>query len=237
MLRSSKLVRQALAYGIDRAEIVRALWGALEPRYPPLHSLVHLNTERGYAANWDGYVYRPRRAQGLLERAGCRRGSDGIYVCGRERLSLRLFTTAGTGQRQRTVELVQRQLRRVGVEVVISHAPLSYLDTRDFDAFQFAWIETTGFGHQHIFGCGGFENYSGHCQRIVTADLDQADRILDPARRAAVLNRVDRQLAKDVPVIPLYQIPWVLAYKSSIRNVEASPGNLLGNAENWWLAE
>ena len=82
MLRSSKLVRQALAYGIDRAEIVRALWGALEPRYPPLHSLVHLNTERGYAANWGGYAYRPRRAHGLLERAGCRRGSDGIYVCG-----------------------------------------------------------------------------------------------------------------------------------------------------------
>jgi ABC-type transport system substrate-binding protein len=75
----------------------------------------------------------------------------------------------------------------------------------------------------------------GYCQRIVTADLDQADRIVDPVRRARVLNRVDRQLAKDVPVIPLYQIPWVLAYHGTIRNVVSSPDNLFWNAENWWL--
>ena len=58
-----------------------------------------------------------------------------------------------------------------------------------------------------------------YCQRLVTADLNQADRILDEEQRARVLNRVDRRLAKDVPVIPLYQPPAVIAYRATIRNV------------------
>jgi peptide/nickel transport system substrate-binding protein len=233
----NKLVRQALAYGIDRAELMRALWGVLEPRYEPLQSLVLMNTMRGYEPNWRQYSYQPQRARALLARAGCRPGTDGVHVCGKERLSLRFLTLPGVPQRRQAVELMQAQLRRIGVEVVVSYTNFAPLVSGDFDAFQFAWVLVSGFGQKRLFGCGGDGNYAGHCQRIVTADLDQADRILDATRRARVLNRVDRQLAKDVPVIPLYQIPWVLAHKSSIRNVVASPDNLFWNAEDWWLAE
>ena len=55
-------------------------------------------------------------------------------------------------------------------------------------------------------------NVTGYCQRLVTADLNQADRILDEEQRARVLNRADRRLAKDVPVIPLYQPPAIVAF-------------------------
>ena len=53
----------------------------------------------------------------------------------------------------------------------------------------------------------------------MTRDLDQADRILDADQRARVLNRADRQLAKDVPVIPFYDSPFVLALRNTVRNV------------------
>ena len=86
-----------------------------------------------------------------------------------------------------------------------------------------------------IYGCGGSANYTGYCQRLVSSDLDQADRIVDATQRGRVLERADRQLAKDVPVIPLYQIPWVYAFKDTIRNVVPSPDNLFWNAEDWWL--
>ena len=233
-----KLVRQAFAYSIDRAEIVRRLWGEIDPTYRPLHSAVLFNTDRHYAPNWDGYVYRPNLARSLLERAGCRRGADGIYACGAGRLSFRL-TTLPTRARERAVELMQLQLRRVGIEVGLSYnrGLFEQASRGDFDVVSFAWIGVDGFGHKHVYGCRGSANYTGYCQRIVTAELDQADRILDDAQRARVLNRADRQLAKDVPVIPLYQIPWVLAYKSTLRNVLPSSDNLFWNAEDWWLAQ
>ena len=233
-----KRVRQAFAYSIDRAEIVRRLWGEIDPTYRPLQSAVLLNTDGHYAPNWSGYSYRPNLARSLLERAGCRRGADGIYACGGERLSFRFATLAGGGPRQIGLELMQPQLRRVGIEVVLSYSPaLAFFDrtfSGDFDVVSFGWF-VDGFGHTELYGCGGFDNHLGYCQRLVTADLDQADRILDDAQRARVLNRVDRQLARDVPVIPLYQIPWVYAYKDTLRNVVPSPTNLLWNAEDWWL--
>ena len=36
-------------------------------------------------------------------------------------------------------------------------------------------------------------------------------------------------------MIPLYQIPFVLAFKSTLRNVVGAPFNLFWNAEDWWL--
>ena len=232
----NKGVRQAFAHSIDRAETVRRLWGEIDPTYRPLHSAVLLGTARGYAPNWNGYAYRPDLARRLLERAGCRRGADDIYVCGGERLSLR-FSTLPTRARQRGLELMQAQLRRVGIEVVLSYGRglFDQILAGDFDVVSFAWLGVDGFGQKGVYACGGYQNWTGYCQRLVTADLDQADRILDERQRARVLNRVDRQLAKDVPVIPLYQIPWVLAYKDTLQDVVPSPESLFWNAEDWWL--
>jgi peptide/nickel transport system substrate-binding protein len=238
----NKLVRQAIAYGIDRAEIVRRLWGAMDPRYPVLHSALFLNTNRHYAPNWNRYGYRPALARSLLERGGCRPGDDGIYSCGGVRLSIRFSTSFNTSVRVRGIELMQDQLRRVGIGIVPTYvAPSEFFGQPDgiiargrFEAASYAFVFITDASAKGGFGCGA-EGGSGYCQRLVTADLDQADRIFDDAQRARVLNRADRQMAKDVPLIPLYQIPYVYAYKNVLRNVVPSPQSLFWNAEDWWL--
>ena len=236
-----KLVRRALAYGIDRVAIVRELFGDLDPTYRPSDSAVFLNNDRHYKPAWSRYRYRPAHARRLLERAGCRAGPDGIYVCAGERLSLRVYTTAGAPLRQRTVELIQRQLRRAGVEVVPTSSLRAFTSSGRFSPAatstspSFAWFGSGQPGGKSVFGCGGDQNYTGYCQRLVTSDLDQAERILDAEARARVLQRADRRLANDVPVIPLYQIPFVIAYRKALRNVVAAPFNPLWKAENWWL--
>ena len=233
-----KRVRQALAYGIDRDAIVRALFGQLDANYPASNSAVFFNTHRYYRPNWGRYRHRPALARGLLEQAGCRRASDGIYVCNGERLSLRLGTASGVPLRERTVELVQRHLRQVGVEVQLSFASLSIvvpqLERGGLDMANFAWFGGSDGIGAGVYGCAESDNVTGYCQRLVTADLNQADRILDVDQRANVLNRADRRLALDVPVIPLYQPPGVVAFRETIRNIGAS-GTELVNAENWWL--
>ncbi len=119
----NKLVRRALAYGIDRQAIVRTIFGKFVPKMRPTDSAVYLPRSPYYRPNWSGYRYRPAEARRLLEQAGCRRGSDSIYVCAGERLSLRFSTGAGASRRRLALELAQRQLRQVGVEVnLICHA-------------------------------------------------------------------------------------------------------------------
>ena len=57
-------------------------------------------------------------------------------------------------------------------------------------------------------------------------------------QRARALNRVDRRLAKDVPVIPLYQTPTIarVSGDDQERRLGGLPSDL-ANAENWWLAD
>ena len=139
-------MRQAFAYSIDRAEIVRRLWGEIDPTYRPLQSAVLFSTDRHYAPNWSGYSYRPNLARSLLERAGCRRGADRIYTCGAERLSFR-FSTLPTRARQRGLELMESQLRKVGIEVILSYDRGLFEKTArgDFDVVSFGWAGVDGF--------------------------------------------------------------------------------------------
>jgi ABC-type transport system substrate-binding protein len=235
----SKLVRQALAYAINRAALVRALFGEAAPE--PLDSVVYLSDNTFYRPNWRQYRHSPDQARRLLERAGCRRGADGIYSCAGERLSLRFVARGSSAYRVQTLNLVRVQLQQAGIEVVPSYASQDahnqILTSGDFDLTLFAWFLFPGddSGARGLFGCGGSQNETGYCQRLVTRDLNQAELILSAAERARVLNRADAQLARDVPVIPLFQVPFVIAVRSTIRGFIVHPGNPTWNAENWWL--
>jgi peptide/nickel transport system substrate-binding protein len=238
----SKLVRRALAYGIDRVALVRTLFPDVKPPPPPLDSTLYLRNERSYRPNWNIYRHRPAEARRLLAQAGCRQGPDGIYACAGERLSLRFVTTAGAPHRARTLELVQAQLRQVGVEVVPSYVlsdPLfeQLLPSGNFDVALFLWQNKSAPEEVNsLYRCGAESNFSGYCSRLYTSDINQLDRIVDPVRRAAVANRADRRMAGDVPILPLYQRPFTFGVRKPIQGfVPNGFGSILWNAENWWL--
>jgi peptide/nickel transport system substrate-binding protein len=238
----NKLVRRALAYGIDRTALVRQVVQVLSsvPNYPSHDSLVIVRPSPHYRSNWSGYRRRPAEARRLLEQAGCRTGADGIYVCAGQRLSLRFVTSAGVPPRAQLISLAQEQLRQVGIEVVPTFAPPpafigQILPQGGFDVALFAWGSgPSGTGRDDIFGCGGGLNYTGYCQRLVTRELDQANRILDARQQARVLNRADRLMAQDVPALPLFQVPLPSAYRTTVRNYVPS-FNPLTTSDTWWL--
>jgi peptide/nickel transport system substrate-binding protein len=236
-----KLVRKALAYGIDRDALVRRLFAEAAPSIRRLDSTVFLTNVSAYRPNWKMYRSNTTLARRLLERAGCRLGSDSIYACVGERLSLRFVTTAGNPRREQTLQIVQAQLRRIGVEVVPDYAPPAtffgpIFQQGDFDVALFSWHVELGNG-SFPYSCGDTSNWTGYCSRLVTADLEQLERIVDPVRYRAVANRVDRRLAQAVPVIPLFQPPLFTAFRDSIQGVAPNAfSHPTWNAENWWLA-
>ena len=235
----NKLVRRAIAYGIDRAAIAKVQPAAAFTNVEELDSLVYLKPSPHYRPNWRMYRFRPAEARRLLERAGCRTGADGIYVCSGERMSLRFVTSAGLGMER--ITLAQAQLRQVGIEVrPVFLSPAAFtgqvLPSGDFDVALFGWVIDPTFGGGDVYHCRGGQNYTGYCQRLVTRDLDQAERILDERERARALNRADAQMAKDVPAIPLYQPSFTWSHRTSLRNVVLFPHNPLAGTENWWLA-
>jgi peptide/nickel transport system substrate-binding protein len=237
----NKLVRQALAYGIDRGAMAQ-LWSEIDPRVRPHESSVFTSSSRFYQPNWGRYRYRPAEARRLLERAGCRRGADGVFACAGQRLSLRFATAAiQGGVRPEVIRLAQAQLRASGVEVVPVFAAQSVVFTQmlpkgDFDVVLLGLGTSPNPSWKPLYGCGAPLNYGGYCQRLVTRELDQAERIFDAREQARVLNKADVQLANDVPVIPLYEPPQWAAIRPSLRGFAPAALDPLTNAENWWLA-
>jgi hypothetical protein len=88
-----------------------------------------------------------------------------------------------------------------------------------------------------VLRCGGRQNWTGYCQRLVDRDLDEAGRVLDADLHARVLHRLDARVALDVPLIPLFHRPLIGAARATIRGYAPS-GTLdpLAGVENWWLA-
>jgi peptide/nickel transport system substrate-binding protein len=237
-----RLVRRALAYGIDRAAIARELFGRSAP--PVLDNTIYVPAQRSYAPNWSRYRYRPDQARRLLEQAGCSLGSDGIYSCAGERMRLRFATTAGVPGRIRNLEVAATQLRRAGVEVesfFVPNVPFfgTFLPAGEFDVALFGYIPHPG---QLLvpFRCGEL-SFGGYCNRLVNADADQLDRIVRPSRQVAVANRIDRRLAADVPGLPLFQTPLTYVVRKGLEGVvpngfsELTTNGVFWNTENWWL--
>ena len=238
----SKLVRRALAFGIDRVAIARELLAeAPASARRPLDSATFLPIESLYRPAWSEYRYDVSRARRLLDQAGCRRSGDGIYSCGGERLRLRFYTTAGFPDRARSLELVKTHLRAVGVEVDVLYVTSTVFFTQltpsgDFDAVLFSWVGTGGFVPPEAL-CGNSLNWAGYCSRLVTRDAQQVDRIIEPGQRARVLNAADRKLARAVPLLPLRQTVFRAVMKDSVRGTYpgGSQFEFTQNSEDWWL--
>ena len=173
--------------------------------------------------------------------AGCRRGADGIFSCGGQRLSLRFVTTAGRPPRAQTLTLIQAQLRAAGVEVVPVFAAAGTFFTQIlpqglFDVALFSWEGFPGGSRVEIFGCDAPQNYTGYCQRLVTARpqpgragsstrVRKPESSTEPTGGSRVMSRQSRSTRASSR----------LAYDTSVRNFVFLPWNPFWNAENWWL--
>lgn len=116
---SDPRVRQALAYGIDRQLIVdKLLFG---------HGLV-FNTKdhpqsQYYPKDLNTYAYDPKKAQELLKEAGWSdTNGDGIVDKNGQNLTFTLNYPTGNRTRELTAPIIQQNLKKIGVNVVLNVA-------------------------------------------------------------------------------------------------------------------
>lgn len=234
-------VRRAFALSLDRRSIVARTVGQLDSKAQVLNNRLFGTTQAGYADTSDKRYDAPdvAGAKALLEGAGFAMGGDGVYAKDGKRLSLRIRTTSGDALRESQAELVQAQARLAGFELKIDNAPssslIAQLQKGDFD------IASLGQGlsifpttSSNTFGTGGGANLTKYSSPSVDALYAQAKGELDDTRRLGLLHQIDKQLWEDMPRIPLYQKPLVVAYRDTAVNVGVNPSvGVMWNAEKW----
>ena len=112
----------------------------------------------------------------------------------------------------------------------------SKLPNHDFDLAMFTYLVTVDPHYVvSIFSCGNASNYTEYCNRNVTKLLAKSDQELNDKKRLALILKVGKIMGNDVPMIPLYQRPTYLVYKTSVKGLvdNASSQGPSFNAENW----
>src|SRR5919198_376908 len=234
-------LRRALMQSLNRAGAARALYGTLNPSVGPLNSLIRLKGEAGFRNDLAAFTYSPAKVESAMQAHNCSKGGDGIFRCGGTKVSFDFASTSGNALRTLAFTIFQDQAAKAGIELKNGFVPAgtlfgSKLPAHDFDLAMFTQLVTVD-PHYVVsnFTCGNASNYTEYCNRQVTRWLIQSDHELNDAKRLALVKKAGRALADDVPMIPLFQRPTYLVYKTSVSGLVDNPTSQgpSYNAEAW----
>jgi peptide/nickel transport system substrate-binding protein len=238
---SDPRVRQAIAHAINRKAIIASklrghavvATGMLDPANP------------FYAADVAACDYDPALARRLLDQAGFP-DPDGDGPAPRLRLT---WKTSAQRFRVALAQVMARQLEEVGIQVDVRPFDFAtFMDDVKKGNFQIFSLQATdviepdmlrAFFHSTRIPSEA-THYAGN-NRFRYRD-DKVDRWLDegkatvrdPERRRAIYAQVQRALAEDLPMFPLWHEDNVVALRRDIAGYFVSPVAGLGGAVTAW---
>jgi len=235
-----KTVRQALAYGIDRQGIVdRLLRGHGEV------VSTHLSP-----ATWaydlsvlNSYPYDPDKARRLLAQAGWReRNQEGILIRDGQPFRFTLKYPSGNAVREAAAQLIQANLRELGIQVDLQMMEFGTLirevfDRRNMDAWLMGWVVGIDPDPGAIFlPDSKWGRVTGWRNARSEALIRQGVRTLLPAQRRLIYTEWARLINEELPFIFLYSEHELEAVRTDrIRGLRPDARGALWNIWELWI--
>jgi peptide/nickel transport system substrate-binding protein len=214
-------VREAIAFAIDKGEVMAGLYTPLFGDALPAEGLGNtywMSNQPDYVDHQGNAGYGQgdiESAQAALEAAGYTQGADGIYEHPEDGpLSLRVGTTGGNVLREVQLELLQAGLRDAGIDITFDNVQGgAYFGERPFaadaiacansggeegncdiwDITQFAWVGGPWPGsNSAAFRSGSGNNPYGYANADFDALATECDATIDDAERAECYNTLDQ---------------------------------------------
>jgi peptide/nickel transport system substrate-binding protein len=201
----NKLVRQAIAYAINRDDAVTAAYMG----NGTVAKSVLASGVWGYDKKYDTYnpyPYNPTKAKELLKKAGYPNG-----------FKMKIVVASSNVERVTMCEVIQNNLKQVGIDCSVQQMEYSafraaLVDGKDDDAFIFGTTATTGEADNALY-CRfykdlgksvGFYGWPSQPECVtVSSLLDKARGAYDDKARKSIYDKVQEVLFDSVPVIPL----------------------------------
>jgi peptide/nickel transport system substrate-binding protein len=226
-------VRRALFHAVDRPAIADQLMeGAVILANTPLNP-----TSPYHDDSLQGYAFDPGLARRMLDADGWRAGPDGVRTKDGQRFSFTLLNRSGSADRTAIGQVIQAQLRDVGVEVrfetLESAAWTQRWRTGDWEAVVSAWFLSADPSLTSLYQCDGPNNMTGMCDPVLDSIMEASDRRLDFAGRKPLLDQVQERLEHDAFTLPIYYnvVPEVVS--DAVGNYRGS-GTNFGSFWNLW---
>jgi peptide/nickel transport system substrate-binding protein len=231
-LGSDPAVREAVSYAIDRAEVVSTVYPSqTRPATSALASSTPGYVDQGALLGFDR-----ARAAAVLDAAGWLPGPEGIRIKDGQPLAIELTWFANAASNRPTVELLQQQLRAVGIDLQVRERPIAentpILQEGRFTA---AWGNLTRADPDILrsqYGTGGNNYYrlaAGPLDEALTAQAAQPDA----AARTASVAQAQELLVRNHDVIPVVELTTVLGVAANTQGVAFDASSRIQLHDAW----
>jgi peptide/nickel transport system substrate-binding protein len=221
---SDPRVRKAIALAIDRETIVRTIW---KGRADPVSSILPPGSW-AHDPDIPSVPFDPGHARQLLDEAGYR-DPDGEGPIPRLRLT---YKTSQNEVRRRVATVIQEQMRQVGIVVEIHSLEwgtfFSDIKKGNFQLYSLTWV---GIADPDIFHHAFHSrsappdgaNRGGYSNAEIDRLTEAARREPSRGKRREAYRRVQRILARDLPVFPLWAGRNLLVRDHRITGFQLTP--------------
>jgi peptide/nickel transport system substrate-binding protein len=247
-------VRQAIAYGMNRPSLIKALYGSIAPGLKPLNNTFYEfgAPASGKFAYFKKYNFNPKKAISTLKSHGCTggpsapsSGNSKVWTCGGQKTEFH-FDTTTRASRQQSAQIFKQQLMAVGIKLDVGiHDPADFFGTilpaAKFDLGEYAWIggpDPSGF--DAIYQCYdasknlGGSNYKRYCNKKVDALIKKGEANFNSTKRTAQYQQAAKITSNEISVIPLYAPPQIFVYKKALLGASKS-NNPTSEGPTWNL--
>lgn len=238
---ADKRVRQAISYAINKEEIISGvLLGLGKPATGP-----YKPGTWAYNENVKTYSYNPQKARELLRAAGwTKTNNDGFLEKDGRPFTFELITNQGNETRQKCAEIIQRQLKEVGIDVKIRILEWAafindFINKRRFEAVILGWtipLDPDAYDVWHSSKTAPEElNFISYKNPEVDALLEKARSTFDQKLRKKYYDRFQEILVEDQPYTFLYVPDELVIISKRFRGIEPAPIGLSHNFIKWYV--
>jgi peptide/nickel transport system substrate-binding protein len=236
-------VRRALAMAVDRREIIRAVLKG--------YGTVATTTIAPYHWAYDSTAvpplpYDPKAARALLEQAGwVDRNGDGIREnADGVKLSISIKAPPGSRQRQAVLQIIQAQLKDVGIEVHPEYVDAGTLTEqlvspdRPFDGVLMSWFSDFKLDDRDLFLSSRIDGpyaFSGTQNERMDRLLDTLQLVVDRARAKPLWVEYARLQREEQPYLFLYYETGLVGMRRALRGADMDARGEWVNVRRWWL--
>ncbi|MGW6699187.1 ABC transporter substrate-binding protein [Nocardia sp. NPDC055049] len=226
-------VRQALLPAIDRKQLVETVLG---PQFKPATSSLASATP-AYLDQSARLAYEPAKAKSILDQAGWVLGADGVRAKNGERLSFAVTFSQVFAGNQAILELVQQQLRQVGVDLkldlVSTPEAITRQNTHDIDAGYGNTTRADGDILRTSFGLAGRNITARGPIPQLDETLDKQLATSDPAARAELIGSAQRQVLDNGLLIPTVELSQAVGAAAHTQDLKFEASARLQFFDTW----
>ena len=224
----NKLVRQAIAYGVDRPKVSKIGEYGYQP--PGSQTGIVIPTFNDWydssQAQKYSYKFDPAKAQQLLQQAGFSKGSDGIFKdASGKRLSFTIYSISGYTDWTASLQVVQDNLKQAGIEIKeqdLSHDDyFNHLFVGDFQMAYGSLSTSPGPNPYYELRNTLYSQTSAPIGQTAAGDYGrwtdaQTDKLIerfgattDSAEQHSLMKQIEGIMLEQVPVIPVTEsVAW-----------------------------